>query len=165
MFNSSVFDQDISGWNVSSVINLSGFMNNKISYSYYDDILNSWSLLTLYNGVTLGMGTIQYTAAGLTARTNIISNYSWTINDGGFESLTIPTNAAGGLGGFSVGGQAIAFDIIANPAIASLIGSTITFQNGETRTLVGYDDYGSIYDIFYDSPISTGVLFPITIGI
>jgi surface protein len=83
MFNSSIFNQDISSWNVSSVINLSGFMNNKISYSYYDDILNSWSLLTLYNGVTLDMGTIQYTATGATAKSNIISNYSWTINDGG----------------------------------------------------------------------------------
>jgi hypothetical protein len=83
MFESSIFNQVISSWNVSSVSNLFGFMNNKISYSYYDDILNYWSLLTLYNGVTLDMGTIQYTAAGSTARENIISNYLWTINDGG----------------------------------------------------------------------------------
>ena len=81
--------------------------------------------------------------------------------------LTISTNSGGGLDGFVVGGQAVAFTILANPAIGTTypIGSQITFQNGEVRTFVGYDDYGSVYDMFYDSPISTGTLFPITIGI
>jgi hypothetical protein len=79
--------------------------------------------------------------------------------------LTITTNAGGGLDGFNVGGQAVAFQITSNPAIGTTypIGSQITFQNGEVRTFVGYDDYGSVYDMFYDSPISTGTLFPITI--
>jgi hypothetical protein len=80
--------------------------------------------------------------------------------------LTIATNAAGGFDGFNVGGQAVAFQITSNPAIGTTypIGSQITFQNGDVRTFVGYDDYGSVYDMFYDSPISTGTLFPITIG-
>jgi hypothetical protein len=79
--------------------------------------------------------------------------------------LNIATNAGGGLTGFSVGGQAVAFDILSNPAIGTTypIGSLITFQNGEVRTFVGYDDYGSVYDIFYDSPISSATLFPIII--
>jgi hypothetical protein len=79
--------------------------------------------------------------------------------------LGISTNAGGGLNGFSVGGQAVAFDITSNPAIGTTypIGSQITFQNGEVRTFVGYDDYGSVYDMFYDSPISSTTLFPITI--
>jgi hypothetical protein len=53
-----------------------------------------------------------------------------------------------------------------NPAIGTTypIGSRITFQNGEVRTFVGYDDYGSVYDMFYDSPISSTTLFPITIS-
>jgi hypothetical protein len=56
--------------------------------------------------------------------------------------------------------------ISANPAIGTTypIGSLITFQNGEVRTFVGYDDYGAEYDVFYSSPISTGTLFPITIS-
>jgi hypothetical protein len=29
------------------------------------------------------MGSIEYTAAGATARQDIIDNYSWTITDGG----------------------------------------------------------------------------------
>ena len=81
--------------------------------------------------------------------------------------LTIATDAGGGLNGFVVGGQAVAFTILANPAIGTTypIGSQITFQNGEVRTFIGYDDYGSQYDMFYDSPISTNILFPIVIGI
>lgn len=79
--------------------------------------------------------------------------------------LNIATNAGGGLTGFNVGGQAVAFDILSNSAIGTTypVGSLITFQNGEVRTFVGYDDYGSVYDIFYDSPISSTTLFPITI--
>jgi hypothetical protein len=92
----------------------------------------------------------------------------WLTTNGYWNSypcLGIETNAGGGLDGFSVGGQAVAFAILPNPAIGTTypIGSLITFQNGEVRTFVGYDDYGSVYDMFYDSPISTDTLFPITI--
>lgn len=94
---------------------------------------------------------------------DIVTNYNATKSR---FTLTISTNAAGGFDGFNVGGQAVAFQITSNPAIGTTypIGSQITFQNGEVRTFVGYDDYGSVYDMFYDSPISTGTLFPITIG-
>ena len=57
--------------------------------------------------------------------------------------------------------------IAPNPAVGTIypVGSQITFQNGEVRTIVQIDDYSPTYmDIFYDSPISTGILFPITIG-
>jgi surface protein len=79
------FNQNISGWDISNVTNMSGFMQGKTTadYSYYDDLLNAWSLLTLQNGVDWGMGSIEYTSAGATARQDIIDNYSWTINDGG----------------------------------------------------------------------------------
>jgi hypothetical protein len=92
----------------------------------------------------------------------------WLTTNGYWNSypcLGIATNAAGGLDGFIVGGQAVAFTILSNPAIGTTypIGSQITFQNGEVRTFVGYDDYGSVYDMFYDSPISSLTLFPITI--
>ena len=92
----------------------------------------------------------------------------WLTTNGYWNSypcLGIATNAGGGLDGFSVGGQAVAFAILPNPAIGTTypIGSQITFQNGEVRTFVGYDDYGSVYDMFYDSPISSATLFPITI--
>jgi hypothetical protein len=64
---------------------MDGFMAGKSTadYSYYDDLLNAWSALTLQNGVEWGMGSIEYTSAGATARQDIIDNYSWTITDGG----------------------------------------------------------------------------------
>jgi len=87
-YNATSFNQDISGWDVSLVTDLSGFMAFKSTadYSYYDNLLNAWSLLTLQNGVTWDMGTIEYTAAGATARQDIIDNYSWTITDGGLAA-------------------------------------------------------------------------------
>jgi surface protein len=84
-YNATAFNQDISGWDVSSVTNMSRFMEGKTTadYSYYDNLLNAWSQLTLQNGVTWDMNTIEYTSAGAAARQDIIDNYSWTINDGG----------------------------------------------------------------------------------
>ena len=92
----------------------------------------------------------------------------WLTTNGYWNSypcLGIATNAGGGLDGFNVGGQAVAFTILSNPAVGTTypVGSFITFQNGEVRTLVQIDNYGAQYDVFYDSPISTSILFPITI--
>ena len=88
-----------------------------------------------------------------------------TITPTNISCLVIATNAAGGLDGFSVGGQAVGMSILPNPAVGTTypLGSFITFQNGEVRTLTGIDDYGSVYDVFYSSPISSATLFPITI--
>jgi hypothetical protein len=88
-----------------------------------------------------------------------------TITPTNISCLNIATNAGGGLTGFDVGGQAVAMSISANPAIGTTypVGSFITFQNGEVRTLTGIDDYGATYDVFYSSPISSLTLFPITI--
>lgn len=80
--------------------------------------------------------------------------------------VDIPFNSDGGLVGWSVGGSPTAFSIAPNPDIGTIypVGSQITFQNGEIRTMVAIDDYSPSYiDLFYDSPISTGTLFPITI--
>lgn len=79
------FNKNISVWNISNVQYMEAFMEGKSTadYSHYDDLLNAWSLLTLQNGVNWDMGTIQYTSIGSAARASIISNYSWTIDDGG----------------------------------------------------------------------------------
>jgi surface protein len=86
MFDGAIlFNQDISSWDISNVNNMENFMLGKTTsdYSYYDDLLNSWSLLTLQYDVILDMGQIEYTSAASTAKSDIISNYNWTINDGG----------------------------------------------------------------------------------
>jgi len=83
--NATSFNRDISNWNVSSVLNMEYFMLGKstANFSYYDNMLNDWSLLTLQTGVFLTMGDIQYTSAAASARSSIIDNYTWTISDGG----------------------------------------------------------------------------------
>ena len=81
------FNGNIGGWDVSSVTDMGNFMYGKTSADFnpltYDNILNSWSLINLQPNVTWGMGSIEYTSAGATARQDIIDNYSWTITDGG----------------------------------------------------------------------------------
>ena len=88
-----------------------------------------------------------------------------TITPTNISCLNIATNSDGGLNGFSEGGQAIAFSISPNPAVGTSypVGSFITFQNGEVRTLIAVADYGAYYDVLYSSPISSAILFPITI--
>ena len=93
MFNgATAFNQDISGWDVSAVTAMNGFMAFKstANYSYYDNLLNTWSLLTLQNiqdeVLNWDMGSIEYTSAGAAARASIISNYSWNIIDGGLAA-------------------------------------------------------------------------------
>lgn len=122
--------------------------------------------LFLVNRLPARSGQTPFTS-GIAAKIWLNNNGYWTSYVGFTSSITIATNAGGGLDGFVAGGQAVAFTILANPAIGTTypIGSTIIFQNGEVRTFVGYDDYGGQYDVFYSSPISTGILFPIIIGI
>jgi len=86
--NATAFNQNISSWDVSSVTDMIDFVQGKSTedFSYYDDLLNAWSSLTLQDGVTWGMGSIKYTSVGATSRQDIIDNYSWTINDGGLAA-------------------------------------------------------------------------------
>jgi hypothetical protein len=129
--------------------------------------LTDGSFISLANYVSARYNSGTTFSAALSAKTWLNNNGYWTSYGEFSSSITIATNAGGGLTGFNVGGQAVAFAILSNPAIGTTypVGSTIIFQNGESRTFVGYDDYGAQYDVFYDSPISTGTLFPITIGI
>ena len=92
----------------------------------------------------------------------------WLTTNGYWNSypcLGIATNSGGGLTGFNVGGQAVGLQILSNPAIGTTytVGSTITFQNGEVRTIGDIGYYGEVTDIGYSSPISSATLFPITI--
>jgi surface protein len=84
-YRAFAFNQDISGWNVSSVIDMSSMFGQvTLSTPNYDNLLIGWSQLTLQTGVTLGAGNSKYSAgAAATARASIITNYSWTIFDGG----------------------------------------------------------------------------------
>jgi len=79
------FNQDISGLSFQSATSCLGFMNNTTSFSTtnYDLLLNSLAGQLLNNGVKLTMGDVKYSATAATSRALIISNYNWTITDGG----------------------------------------------------------------------------------
>ena len=76
-------------------------------------------------------------------------------------TLVIPLSDTGGVTGWSTTSAGIPYSatVIANFPV----GSTITFQNGTTSTISGWDDYGPTYiDIFWVTP-KTGTIFPITL--
>ncbi len=82
-YSATAFNQDLSSWDVSSVTQMNNmFFNTQLSTANYDALLNEWSTLTLQNGVTLDVGSVQY-CDGSAARTGIIADFGWAINDGG----------------------------------------------------------------------------------
>ena len=83
-FNATAFNQNIGGWNVSNVSSFGGFMTANYSAANLDAIYNGWSLLTLQPNLSIGFGTIKYTAAGQDGRDVLTgSPNNWTITDGG----------------------------------------------------------------------------------
>ena len=79
--NSTSFNQPISGWNVSNVTNMTEMLNSSdLNTSNYDNLLISWSGLTLQNNVTFGVQGLTYTSGGdaQSARSYIQSTYNWT---------------------------------------------------------------------------------------
>jgi surface protein len=82
------FNQPIGNWDVSKVTNMSYMFGNGsgLSTVNYDETLIAWSNLTLKNNVYFFAGTSTYCASA-SARSDIITNYNWTITDSG-ESCT-----------------------------------------------------------------------------
>jgi hypothetical protein len=106
--------------------------------------------------LTNGLFNQSFTAAS-DASIWLTTNGYWN----SYSCLGFATNDSGGLTGWGLG----ALSVVYNPTLISTypVGSTITFQDGSTATIVGYDPYAPNYiDIFWDIP-KTGTLFPITI--
>ena len=118
-FRATSFNQDISSWNVGNVTNMTNmffratsfnqtlnwdvsnvaymssmFASTGLSILHYDPILVYWEnvLQTAFPGgtgytktISISFGTAQYTSgsAANTARASLISNFGWTITDGG----------------------------------------------------------------------------------
>ena len=75
--------------------------------------------------------------------------------------LVIPLSDTGGLTGWSPTAAGIPYS--ATVIAQYPVGSTITFQDGSTSTIAGWDDYGPTYiDIFWVGN-KTGNIFPITL--
>jgi len=84
--NTDSFNQNISNWDVSKVKSMRRmFYAGKLSTNNYDSLLNGWSALPLQSSVKFGAGDTKYSSAAVTARNKLISDFSWTINDGGLQ--------------------------------------------------------------------------------
>ena len=91
----SAFNQDISSWNINKLGQADSFFHGtNLSTLNYDLILIAWesSLQSQFpNGAgysktpSAGFGSSRYTGGGsaATARTSLVSNFNWTITDGG----------------------------------------------------------------------------------
>jgi len=80
------FNQDISSWDIDLVTNMSFFLvGHTLSTANYDALLVSWEAQAPTSGVSPNFGYSKYTlgSAAATARASLISVYGWTITDGG----------------------------------------------------------------------------------
>jgi len=59
------------------------FNATALSTSNYDAMLIGWSDLILENGVNFGAGDSTYSVAAEAAKNAIITNFGWSISDGG----------------------------------------------------------------------------------
>ncbi len=90
--NAYQFNQDLSDWNITNVLSMNNmFKNVTLSKTNYDFLLTSWSSQILNLGVNFNGGNSIYTY-GLVSdkRLSIITDYGWTIIDGGPDPATLP---------------------------------------------------------------------------
>ena len=94
-FGATSFDQNLSSWDIANVTNFTNFSKNStFSTSNYDAILIGWEATlqaAFPNGtgytptISINFGNSEYTGGGAaaTARASLVSNFNWTITDGG----------------------------------------------------------------------------------
>ena len=84
MFLGSTFNQDISNWDVSSVLDMfKMFDEDSLSTENYNALLSSWSALPLQNNVKFSVGNTKYSSWTQGYRDVFINTFGWTIYDGG----------------------------------------------------------------------------------
>jgi len=87
--NASSFNQDISAWQIDSLTDATGMLDNTaMSTANYNQLLKSWDTQAgnkNVTGVQLGAAGVTFTggSAAATARDSLINDHGWTINDGG----------------------------------------------------------------------------------
>ena len=96
LLQQTLFNQNIGIWDITSVSNFQDFIKitNALTTANYDAILIGWeaTLQATYPSgsgytpiISVDFGGAEYTGGGAaaTARASLISNFSWSITDGG----------------------------------------------------------------------------------
>jgi hypothetical protein len=87
----SVFDQNLSNWDVSGLVNAASMFHSiALSTSNYDALLIGWDSQTLQSNVTFDGGDSFYCLAE-TEREHMITSDNWTITDGGMNCTSSGT--------------------------------------------------------------------------
>jgi surface protein len=83
--NASAFNQSLAAWNISQVNTIRGlFKETLVTPQNYSDTIIGWAALpTLQSNVDYETDGIPYTPAAVSARNRLITDFNWTINDGG----------------------------------------------------------------------------------
>ena len=100
--NASAFNQDISGWDVTSVSSMNHMLDNcGLSYTNYNSLLENWSTQSVQLNVTFGVLGLVFTSANASIGRNKLTNspsaqpypgHSWIINGDSFYGDTgVPT--------------------------------------------------------------------------
>jgi len=84
--NATAFNQNLGNWDISNVTNMSGmFKNLTLSIENYNSLLIDWSTKTTQQGVTLDAGNSKYSSISEVQRRKLINNYGWHILDSGCD--------------------------------------------------------------------------------
>jgi hypothetical protein len=85
MVRDSLFNRDISSWDITSVTSATAMMNGSaFSTTNYDLLLPAWEAQSVQDTVTAHFGSATYGAGTpATARAALIADHTWTITDGG----------------------------------------------------------------------------------
>ena len=83
-YNCTVFDQDLSGWNISTLTAANNMLfGTSFSTTNYDLLLVAWQGQTHNSSVNFHAGTAQYSSGAPSNSRALLISDSWTITDGG----------------------------------------------------------------------------------
>ncbi|MEP2935376.1 MAG: BspA family leucine-rich repeat surface protein [Gilvibacter sp.] len=86
--NATNFNQDLSNWDVSVVKNMTDILvGTSLDCTNYDRILLAWSQLALQDNVTFSTNANYCISED--ARTTMVTDFGWTITDGGINILPV----------------------------------------------------------------------------